>query len=232
MLPVSYEIHCQTCHPLTFDPQRPELAVPHRVQPDKIKEFLQQTYTAEYLSQNPRLLERPVPSRRPLPGKTAPVEGPAEEKARRYIEDKVSVAERILYAGKTTCGECHYYEKKDGLVPQSIRATEVPEIWFAHARFDHRAHRAVSCQACHEQAETSIVHTDVLIPRLAKCLECHDATKNGSAARSDCTECHRYHNGDGIGVYQGPGAEARAPRLKFERSEDFLSGLLKGNEKR
>jgi len=230
LLSINYEVHCKACHPLTFDPQRPELAAPHRLQPDQLKEFLWNTYAGEYLSNNPKLLERPIPVRRPLPGKMPGVQGPEEEKARQFIQDKVVTAQRILYTGKKTCGECHYYEKTAALFPEKTVLTDVPEIWFAHAKFDHGAHRALRCQSCHEGAEASARHTDVLIPGIENCLGCHGpAKRNGGGAqggaRFDCTECHRYHHADGTGVFQGLGAKARAPEKKFERVEDFLSGI-------
>jgi hypothetical protein len=228
MLPINYEIHCKACHPLTFDPQHAEKVTPHHVQPDQLKEFLTKTFTAEYLSRDPKLLERPIPARRPLPGKTTLVEGPGEEKARRYIEDKVTAAERILYA-KTTCGECHEYEGADAAMPQRIVPTAVPEIWFQHAWFDHGAHRAMTCESCHQNAKESTTHADVLLPDMQNCLQCHSPASRSEGrplggTRYDCTECHRYHHADGTGTLQGPGAKARAPREKFHRAQDFLSG--------
>jgi hypothetical protein len=229
MLPINYDTHCKACHPLTFDLQRPELAAPHREQPEKLKGFLWNTYAAGYLAGNPKLLEQPIAVRRPLPGKMPGVEGPDEVKARQLIQDKVVSAQRILYTGKKTCGECHYYEKSAALFPEKTVPTEVPEIWFTHAKFDHSAHRAMRCQNCHQAAEASARHTDVLVPGIENCLACHGpATRSSGAtrggARFDCTECHRYHYGDGTGVFQGLGAKARAPEQKFERVEDFLSG--------
>ena len=36
-----------------------------------------------------------------------------------------------------------------------IQATSVPEVWFTNAAFNHAAHRAVDCLACHAGAVTS-----------------------------------------------------------------------------
>jgi hypothetical protein len=235
-----YENHCRGCHPLTFDPRLKDLAMPHRLQPGAIKEFLWKTYAAQYLSKNPKLLERSMPSRLPIPGKTDNVAGVDEDTARKRIDAQVADAEKILYQGKQTCGECHHYEEQHGQIKSMrIVPTNVPGFWFKHARFDHTKHRAVDCRLCHDRAyasnadqspntRASRVSEDLLIPGMTTCLQCHSPlrTTAGAAqggARFDCTECHRYHGGDSPS--HGAGSQELAPRRKYESLQDFLKGL-------
>ncbi len=100
-----------------------------------------------------------------------------------------------------------------------VVAPRVPQIWYEHARFDHTAHRAMSCLACHAGAypeaqggTASCTSRDVLLPGLENCQTCHaPASHSGGKRRGGvafaCTECHRYHNGDS--PHQGLGAAAR-----------------------
>jgi hypothetical protein len=232
-LPVNYENACAACHPLTLgrtdrdDPRSGHVAVPHGLQPKEMHDILQGYYTAELLKGNAKLFDRPA-AVRPLPGK--PPTGEAQT-ARADIEKKVSAAEKLLYS-KNTCFECHYGTTKPGeAAPEAIEPTNVPAVWFQHATFDHTAHRAVSCKECHPRAypdvpDASTVHTDVLIPDKMNCLQCHaPRTGAGNAvsggARTDCVECHRYHNGDRW--LQGIGAPARNPAAELG-VEKFLSG--------
>jgi hypothetical protein len=130
------------------------------------------------------------------------------------------------------CVECHYYGPLDPQgIPTRVEPTRVPEIWFTHAVFDHTAHRGVSCRDCHAKAyafeadgktvakDASWSGTDYLNPGLDNCVQCHAparqsggflgmgvANKMGGVS-ADCTECHRYHNGDN--VLQGYGATAQ-----------------------
>jgi hypothetical protein len=223
-LPVSYEGQCQACHPLTIerkDPDNPRsghLAVPHGLQPPDVRDYLQGYYTAKLLEGKGKVFERPV-SVRPFPGKL-----PAEEteQARKVLDDKVSAVERLLYS-KNTCFECHYGEgESGGGPPKAIEPTNVKAIWFEHARFDHAAHRALDCKACHAAAEKSEQSTDVLIQGRDTCLQCHAPAAAGRA-RSDCAECHRYHNGDA--PLAGIGAAARGvPDDRKLDVHQFLDG--------
>jgi hypothetical protein len=213
MLPVRYEAQCAACHPLTVERTNPEdkgsglFAVPHGLQPKAIHDYLEGHYLTEYLKGNTKLFERPV-AVRPFPGKLPPEE---TEQAGKVVKEKVSAAKKVLYS-KNTCLECHHGDPDTG-VPETIVAPGVPDVWFKHAGFDHSAHRAVSCQECHAQAypradKASTTSADVLIPGRDSCLLCHTpaATASGGA-RSDCVECHRYHNGDA--PLAGVGAAAR-----------------------
>jgi hypothetical protein len=40
----------------------------------------------------------------------------------------------------------------------------VPDLWLEHARFDHAAHRALECLACHQAARGSTTNRDLLNP--------------------------------------------------------------------
>jgi hypothetical protein len=63
--------------------------------------------------------------------------------------------------------------------------------WFPHANFDHDAHRMTTCAECHA-ARDSEKSADVLMPGIDTCKKCHNGTSAG--ARSDCLECHGYHD--------------------------------------
>jgi hypothetical protein len=64
--------------------------------------------------------------------------------------------------------------------------------WYPHARFDHDAHRMVQCGDCHHgTTECEDAHV-VLMPAVADCKKCHDG--RAGKARSDCLECHSFHD--------------------------------------
>ena len=242
MLPVSYEEHCQACHPLTFDPQvkgkdgRP-VEVPHRLQPDEVRDFLWGAYANRYLHKNTALAQRlraaleesPRPPA-PLPGKQPLDLDKTEEAARTEItreaqqaglflfKDKVLRAESYLLRGKTSCGECHTYETGGGGT-RTVAPPGVKSVWFEHARFNHAAHRAVDCKACHDGADKSESAEDVLVPGIENCKQCHSPRRQeggrpAGGVRHDCVECHSYHHGDG--PLQGPGAAQRDPKRKVD----------------
>ena len=106
----------------------------------------------------------------------------------------------------------------------TVSPTKVPSVWLPHAKFNHTAHRAVTCVDCHAQATNSTTHTDVMIPGIDNCVKCHAPPTpflGTPKARHNCTECHRYHNGEH--ALQGIGAAGRNPAAT-RSIEGFLSG--------
>jgi mono/diheme cytochrome c family protein len=241
--PIVYENQCKACHPLTFDAKLPNVSIPHRLQPDQVRDFLWGAYAQVYVK-DPGVrdrLKQAAPSTRPLPGKLSA----EEEKAARQIQaqlegaekflwkTEVSAKETYLYAGKTTCGECHSFMQNPAgrsiVVPPAV-----PDVWFTHAKFSHVKHRSVNCKQCHDNAYPDAVNAstearDVLVPGIDNCVQCHSPPHRGTdgqprgGVRFQCTECHRYHNGDM--PLQGPGAVHRDPRVRRDIGA-VLSGSL------
>lgn len=214
------------------------LEAPHGLQPDRLHKALQAAYLERYTEGKPDLLAR-APAPNPMPGKAASAE---DEQLRSNIESQVYRAEKILYLGKQTCAECHLFEAKNGASATALNVAEqiergrspafrvvassVPEVWLQHAVFTHQAHRAVDCRGCHATAyaksargaEGSKESRDVLLPGIATCRQCHAPAGHSAAGATggagfDCTECHRYHNGD-VPLH-GPGSSARDARRHF-----------------
>jgi len=225
--PVNYQGQCRACHPLTYDPRAPGLEAPHGVEPGEVSIFIRRAYASQILSDDPRLLDdfRPKVS---LPGKA-----PREIAARKKLDDAVASAEQFMFSeGKNNCKECHEYAGgiDRGVVPARIEPTNVPEVWYSHATFDHTAHRAWSCRECHAGAEASTTRADVIVPGMDNCVKCHIPARSDSGwssrsagttgvASANCTECHRYHDGDR--PMQSAGARARGATSERSVAEFF-----------
>jgi len=232
MLPITYENQCRACHPLDVEPEpnapagaARKFTVRHGLQPDELHDSLEQALVARVLAGRPHLLEQPAPGSR-MPDKAL---GPEAAQARKLVDEEVFKAEKILYLGKQTCSECHRYELPQpremieliapGERPKfQVKPSAIKEVWFEHAVFDHAAHRALSCRECHAgafpdaQAGGSTRSRDVLLPSIRTCRQCHVPSRlayggTQGGAGFDCTECHRYHNGDA--PLQGVGAARR-----------------------
>jgi hypothetical protein len=228
MAPIVYENHCASCHPLSFDPAIKQQA-PHRVQPDKLREFLTSVYKEN--EKNPALTSRPA-AFLPLPGKRS------GGLAGGVTEERVEMALRALLGGKRACAECHL--AKDGgavdLSTKEIANPNLQNIWLKHARFDHGAHtsRGISCKECHAAAypttERALLGTldgphqgaeAVMIGTIKECRQCHSPkpapkfADAGLQAKFDCAECHTYHNGP-AGLGGAAGAFHGRPRGELE----------------
>jgi len=176
MLPIVYEQHCERCHTLEFDPRFGDKAVPHG-DPEIIREFLEKNYTQFAVSNSGRL---------GLSGNMNAL--------RQWVSVRVNESEDVLYR-KKKCSECHFFEEAT-LSFEALPTVLSPKIldrWFPHGSFDHELHAKnlkLFCDSCHTGVETSQSTTDVLLPSINNCMECH-SSKGG--AKTECVFCHEYH---------------------------------------
>ena len=226
MLPITYQNQCRACHASDFEPNVLE-ELPHGLQPLEVKKFLLGYYTMA-------------------------LDTGANTDIRDQIQDKTRDALNEMFSSRR-CGGCHLYGgSDDGEMPERILPTQVPDVWFRHAMFDHNAHRAVSCDECHpgarptaKQIESTLggkrelngkANTPELLDEVlltgcdrASCQRCHapagfDGANPIGGARHDCTECHRYHNG--AAPREGLGASEREGTHVFDDVEAFMGGRL------
>lgn len=185
MAQVNYEKHCAACHTLQFDRRFSESA-PHK-EPRVVYDFVFEKLTA-YIAAHPAeiaLVDEPdkrLPSRPPQP----PARNAAE-----WVQQRMADAKLLLW--RKSCKECHRVSYPDGpdalpVVAKSALTTH----WLPHAEFDHEAHQMVQCASCHSKAADSRETSDVLIPGVQTCRQCHHAGPDAAEAR--CFECHVYHD--------------------------------------
>jgi hypothetical protein len=202
--PVVFERHCQACHPLPYRPDYESIVesqIPHRLSAEQTEQRVREMVLARLVIENPELQAArmgPVPSNRPPEVLT--------ETGREWVEQQVQQSARYLQTA--ICAKCHQAPAEStsrdavSLFPE-IAAVQVPAVWLRHARFDHSAHRAVNCRDCHaaayaDTANASRCSSDVLVPNIDNCLQCHAPRRHVGGeivggARHDCAECHHYH---------------------------------------
>jgi hypothetical protein len=213
MREVNYEKHCMTCHLLEYDSRfqtaerdkqallkayeqlegakyiadHPEQfpVVPHE-KSELIRSFLQDRYS-EYVLQHPEQISRQEETIiRRLPRRTRYRQLPVS--TREWVDNQVLNAETFLY--RKACKECHTFEVREGELPVIVEPN-IPTRWFQQSVFDHKAHRALQCVGCHQNASESRATSDVLLPGIASCRTCHNETVG---APSQCSACHFYHD--------------------------------------
>ena len=89
----------------------------------------------------------------------------------------------------STAAPAHSASQLPSFLATNLRASR----WLPHSRFRHSAHRMLECAKCHD-ATTSTATSNVLMPHLEKCAECHN---RNVGHRHDCVECHAYHGRGG-----------------------------------
>ena len=94
-----------------------------------------------------------------------------------------------------TCLECHEitYDGSNKEVPWQVAPVRVADHWLPKSRFPHVKHRTTKCTDCHNVMHSD-KSSDVAIPRISKCRECHVGSKQAiSRVSSTCDTCHIFH---------------------------------------
>jgi hypothetical protein len=185
MAPVNYMQHCSTCHTLQFD-RRFRESVPHK-EPQVVYAFVVQKLT-EYIAAHPDQIHTVDEPDKRLPTRPVP---PVPRNAQEWVAQRLVDAQLLLW--RKACKECHALSYPGG--PDSLPVVAKAAItarWLPHASFDHSAHQLLACTSCHARANTSEESSDVLIPGIQVCRECHRNGENAAEAR--CFECHVYHD--------------------------------------
>jgi len=185
---IRFTNHCAGCHTLQFDRLFGNEQVPHD-KPQVVHVFLNQRFE-EYVMAHPAVIHELEPPNRQLP---QDVRTPrAARNAAEWVKFRTEDAEWLLWT--KTCRQCHVLNSTGGAMPEIAHANITPR-WLRHARFDHRAHRMISCTSCHIRAIESHDTSDLLLPGIETCRQCHrEGNSSREVAEGRCFECHQYHD--------------------------------------
>jgi hypothetical protein len=196
MKPVAFEKNCRVCHSLQFDPETPQLQLPHG--------------SAEFVSAFLRSLPKQyadLAAKENLPDENNFVQqklaglrtlfGNGEDLERRVFfstatfgpEAQIGMLSgdtRALFPG---CALCHEVKNSSAGLPQITKPVQT-ERWLAQAKFNHAKHANISCATCHD-AVNSKDTADILLPAKETCATCH--SPRGGVVDT-CATCHVFHN--------------------------------------
>jgi hypothetical protein len=178
-LPVNMEEDCEACHSLVYDQVGTTFRSLSHGDIDQVE--------ADLLAAD-RTPRRPVSTGRMRPGEYA--EGGI------YYGNFSRVSPAMLrntaMGQDGLCGECHLPGAANGRL-LSVAPVTQRSRYMLHGWFDHAAHTQEDCTSCHA-ADTSGAASDLLLPDLASCRDCHLGEASRTAeVPSGCAMCHSYH---------------------------------------
>ncbi|MEY4918394.1 MAG: hypothetical protein RL616_2307 [Verrucomicrobiota bacterium] len=195
MKPVAFEKNCRVCHSLQFDPETPQLMLPHG-NVDFVSAFLR-SLPKQYsdLAVKAGSTDANDFAAKKLAGLRTQF-GSGEDLERRVFfstatfgpEAQVgtlSGATRSLFPG---CAYCHEVKAMASSAAQITKPVQV-ERWLAQAKFNHLKHANITCAQCHDAVHSKDT-ADILLPARETCATCH--SPRGGVADT-CAECHTYH---------------------------------------
>ena len=198
---VTFEQNCRVCHSLNFDERNPGMTLPHG--DAALTRAYLRSLPAQYATHAARNLglsgERAIADfvaaqMRDLRDRTRT--GEDLERAVFFSDGTTGPSPRIAGLPSATrakfagCAYCHTVTPQENAAP-AITPPRLPDRWLLHAKFNHAKHGTMACAECHTAAAVSERTSDILIPGIQGCIQCH-GPKGGAAA--GCTVCHTYHN--------------------------------------
>jgi len=109
---------------------------------------------------------------------------------------KVHANAESLFKPDSGCGECHEITRvaDDKDVPWKVKPVTITSHWLRNSHFTHAEHGTAKCTECHDKAKSE-KSSDVAIPAIEKCRECHVGNKPvKNRINSGCDNCHSFHN--------------------------------------
>ena len=195
-LRINFEAHCQSCHALQFDERNASLHLPHG-DVNLVRTFLR-TLPAQYAE-----LARSQTNKAPAYNDVKTFVTQQMNGLRRQFGSDEAFERAVFFetspykreeaapskANFSGCAHCHAV-KAEGRIPV-VTPPVLIDRWMLRANFTHAKHTSVSCEDCHQQARTSQLTSDVLMPAKQNCVVCH--SPETKKIRSDCITCHTYH---------------------------------------
>ena len=189
--PISMPKHCQECHALQFEPAVTTREVPHG-KPAEALTVIEEFYASLALRGEPDSFQKAFGV--PGAGLLRRAGEPSADERRGALALATRKAKQVgaeLFEVRV-CKTCHAVTReKDEWRVAPIRPNH---HWMPRAIFDHKVHLHVKCADCHDVASSKKA-TDVAMPTIAKCRDCHGGSKPvAGKVMSNCLLCHGFHD--------------------------------------
>jgi hypothetical protein len=192
---VDFNNDCRRCHSLTFDPEVPEMELPHG-HPQGIRDFLAKLASGYQLAG----IKRGIPANDTarlsefVQGRLVALGQQLQPIINSGLNPALALERRIFYVGDTTatqrlttksnttqsfpaCTKCHTIpETAPGILPV-VAPTNIADRWLTRGPFTHAPHLHMQCVDCHPAALASTKTSDILMPPKAICADCHRPLK-------------------------------------------------------
>ncbi len=226
--PIEMERNCGACHDLAFARDGGVTRTLPHGKPEQVAGIIHDFYRSQAVA--PRAGVQWLADDRRQPGHAA--ERQAADLRLANIggaNARADAAIASIFAPGGVCAGCHSVVAtgarnaalRYAIAPVTLNGHYLPKGRFPHGRHTSYNGRTgdAACIACHSSVVTSARASDVLLPPIAKCRECHGAARTAISAPSTCATCHGYHFGDGDSDggdnSSGRGGDVAAPRHKY-----------------
>ncbi len=223
---IEMEAHCEDCHSLAFDTGTDGVvrSLPHG-RPKEVRQVLTDFYLAE-ASATVLDDERNAVFDRPLSALSRAQREKLREDALKDAYRRTEAMVNRLFSEDGACHKCHTIipgDAETGRDPD-VAAVYLTNRFLPKAYFPHDKHVVgdLDCGTCHA-AETSNKATDVLLPSISVCRDCHGDSHDNGLIESTCLTCHGYHDEDDAPLMTPATAQKRV--TQNQRAPSAIGGI-------
>jgi predicted CXXCH cytochrome family protein len=208
--PIEMEANCSACHDLSFARDGGVVRTLPHGKPEQVAGIVRDFYVSQALAPRPGVV-RLAFERRP-PGRLGEL-APAQLQP---LGADAAIA--AIFAPRGVCADCHgvvdsgagAMARRFAIAPVTLNDHYLPKARFPHNRHQTYAQKTgdAACVACHRDVPASKLASDVLLPPVATCRECHGATRVATNVPATCDTCHGFH---GPGVAGRPAVPVSVP---------------------
>ncbi len=192
--PVQMETHCRDCHDLRFDEENRERELPHGT-PSEVVYTLKGYFYSKFND----------PAARPDAQRRRTLRPRRDDDCSSAPNDcavAATAAEIVSQFNTRGCVTCHVVEDNGNANVEQrfdVRPVRLQSDYFPASNFPHDKHLTQggavgdeACATCHASPMSNDA-TDVLIPGIGKCAECHGDPTVPNKVVLECGSCHSYH---------------------------------------
>jgi hypothetical protein len=189
-VPVKMETACGACHSLAFDQVGGTVRTLRHGDPAQVVADIRAFYRSSGMFRGAAVqgMERRRPGMFANPAA-------AVDYAQGMVTrgGNAETAIRAVFSKGGACFDCHVVTPTgNARVPFAVTPVVLTKRYMSKGWFDHAAHDTESCASCHGVANSTKA-SDVNLPKIARCRECHGGQDAHKAVPSGCAMCHDYH---------------------------------------
>lgn len=188
-VPVKMEPACGACHSLAFDQVGGTIRTLRHGEPAQVIADIRAFYRAGA----PRTAAfQGMDRRRPGDFGTSGQRINFAQTSAMHIGN-ADQAIRAVFSKGGACFDCHTVRQTgNATTPFAVKPVVLSRRYMTKGWFDHAAHDTETCASCHAVKQSRFA-SDVSLPKLAKCQECHGGQDAKKEVPSSCAMCHDYH---------------------------------------
>ena len=193
--PVTMEKNCSSCHSLVFD------------NANGLERELRHGRTNDVIATLLDFYQARVVGAAVGVGDDVGRRRPGEAAAQRYVGfreqafaqagGRAAARVQAIFNEGGACYGCHVITPpaRPGALDFKVAPVTLRDTFLPNGVFDHKAHEIgdLKCATCHT-AESSRSSTDVLVPPIATCRDCHGGENAQAQVQSGCVMCHGFHS--------------------------------------